>query len=50
MAQREIPKIHLPVNYVPAKAGDIIKLGQITCRVMEDGSNTGKHIYSLLVL
>jgi len=30
------------VTFVPAKAGDIIKLGPITCRVMEDGSHTGK--------
>lgn len=36
-----IPKDHIPVNFVPAKAGEIIKLGQITCRVIEDGSRTG---------
>jgi hypothetical protein len=30
-----------PVNFVPAKAGETIYLGQITCRILEDGSNTG---------
>ena len=38
---RHVPSV--PVNFVPAKAGEIIKLGAITCRVMEDGSRTGKH-------
>jgi hypothetical protein len=40
---QEMPTV--PVNFVPAKAGDIIKLGKITCRVMEDGSRTGKRHY-----
>jgi hypothetical protein len=40
-ALKGIPKDHIPVNFVSAKAGDIIKLGGITCRVMEDGSRTG---------
>lgn len=31
-----------PLNFVPAKAGETIYLGQITCRILEDGSNTGK--------
>jgi hypothetical protein len=44
MAQREIPKVHIPVNHVPAKTGEIIKLGAITCRVMEDGSRTGAYL------
>lgn len=39
---REIPTDNTPVNFVPAKAGDIIKLGLITCRVLEDGSRTGE--------
>lgn len=30
-----------PLNFVPAKAGETIYLGQITCRILEDGSNTG---------
>lgn len=31
-----------PLNFVPAKAGETIYLGQITCRILEDGSRTGK--------
>jgi hypothetical protein len=34
----------VPVNFVPAKAGEIIKLGKITCRVMEDGSRSGNFL------
>ncbi|KAF2622467.1 RmlC-like cupin [Macroventuria anomochaeta] len=30
-----------PINFVPAKEGEILKLGHITCRIMEDGSRTG---------
>jgi len=30
-----------PLNFVPAKAGETIYLGQITCRILEDGSRTG---------
>ena len=37
---RQLPTNHIPVNFVPAKAGEIIKLGLITCRVLEDGSRT----------
>jgi hypothetical protein len=37
---QEMPTV--PVNFVPAKAGEIIKLGAITCRVMEDGSRSGE--------
>ena len=37
-----------PLNFVPAKAGETIYLGQITCRILEDGSNTGIHITSSL--
>jgi len=32
------------VNFVPAKAGEIIMLGKIICRVLEDGSNTGEAV------
>lgn len=31
----------VPVNFVPAKGGEVISLGGITLRVMEDGSRTG---------
>ncbi|KAK7425515.1 hypothetical protein QQZ08_007956 [Neonectria magnoliae] len=41
---RDIPTDGIPVNFVPAKAGDIIKLGVITCRVLEDGSRTDNRI------
>jgi len=44
MAEREIPKNHIPINVVRAKSGDILKLGGITCRVMEDGSRTDNRI------
>jgi hypothetical protein len=30
-----------PLNFIPAKAGETIHLGQITCRILEDGSRTG---------
>lgn len=39
---RAIPTDNIPVNLVPAKNGEIIKLGLITCRVLEDGSRTGR--------
>ncbi|KAF2754672.1 hypothetical protein EJ05DRAFT_503624 [Pseudovirgaria hyperparasitica] len=36
----------VPVNYVAAKAGETFKLGQITIRIMEDGSRTDNRIGS----
>lgn len=36
-----IPIPEVPINFVPAKAGEVIHLGQLTCRILEDGSNTG---------
>lgn len=39
-----------PLNFVPAKAGETIYLGQITCRILEDGSNTGIDPSNLLTL
>ena len=39
---RDIPTDGIPVNFVPAKTGEVIKLGVITCRVLEDGSRTGE--------
>ncbi|OCK84256.1 hypothetical protein K432DRAFT_414121 [Lepidopterella palustris CBS 459.81] len=35
---------NVPINFVPAKAGEILKLGHITCRIMEDGSRTDNRI------
>lgn len=32
---------NVDINFVPVKGGETFKLGPITCRVMEDGSNTG---------
>jgi predicted nucleic acid binding AN1-type Zn finger protein len=29
------------IKFVAVKAGEVLKLGPITCRVLEDGSNTG---------
>ncbi|KAF2400339.1 RmlC-like cupin [Trichodelitschia bisporula] len=34
----------VPVSFVPAKAGDVIMLGNIKCRVLEDGSRTDNRI------
>ena len=38
-----IPIPDRPLNFVPAKAGEVIHLGQITCRILEDGSRTGRN-------
>ncbi|USP74728.1 hypothetical protein yc1106_02002 [Curvularia clavata] len=35
-----------PINFVPATSGEILKLGHITCRIMEDGSRTDNRIGS----
>lgn len=35
-----------PINFVPAKSGEILKLGHVTCRIMEDGSRTDNRIGS----
>ena len=37
-----VPTPSVPINFVHAKAGEIIKLGTIKLRVMEDGSKTGE--------
>ena len=39
LASMKMPR--RPINFVPATSGEILKLGQITCRIMEDGSRTG---------
>ncbi|KAF6220754.1 hypothetical protein HO133_003188 [Letharia lupina] len=51
MATREDPPTtrlstpHVPIHFVPAKAGEIIKLGSaLTLRVMEDGSHTDNRL------
>ncbi|KAI0418765.1 RmlC-like cupin domain-containing protein [Xylaria grammica] len=35
-----------PINFVPAQAGDVLILGPIKCRIMEDGSRTDNRIGS----
>ncbi|KAH9870138.1 hypothetical protein J1614_007060 [Plenodomus biglobosus] len=44
LAQMKMPR--RPINFVPAKSGEILKLGHITCRIMEDGSRTDNRIGS----
>lgn len=39
LAQMKMPR--RPINFVSAKSGEMLKLGHITCRIMEDGSRTG---------
>jgi hypothetical protein len=39
-----VPTPTVPIQYVHAKAGEILKLGAITLRIMEDGSNTDNRI------
>jgi mannose-6-phosphate isomerase-like protein (cupin superfamily) len=44
MASMSMPR--RPINFVSAKSGEILKLGHITCRVMEDGSRTDNRLGS----
>ncbi|KAJ4376714.1 hypothetical protein N0V86_006831 [Didymella sp. IMI 355093] len=44
LANMKMPR--RPINFVPAKEGEILKLGHITCRIMEDGSRTDNRIGS----
>jgi hypothetical protein len=39
LAKMEMPR--RPINFVPATSGEILKIGHLTCRIMEDGSRTG---------
>lgn len=39
-AAMETPNV--PINFVPATAGETLKLGTITIRIMEDGARTGE--------
>lgn len=41
-ALRSTKTPHRPINFVPVQSGEILKLGHITCRIMEDGSRTGE--------
>ncbi len=40
-----IPIPEVPLSFVPVKAGEVLHLGPLTCRIMEDGSNTGTFKY-----
>jgi hypothetical protein len=44
LASMKMPR--RPINFVSAKSGEVLKLGQITCRIMEDGSRTDNRIGS----
>jgi mannose-6-phosphate isomerase-like protein (cupin superfamily) len=44
MASMKMPR--RPINFVSATSGEILKLGHITCRIMEDGSRTDNRIGS----
>ncbi|KAH6390005.1 hypothetical protein HBI60_183940 [Parastagonospora nodorum] len=44
LANMEMPR--RPINFVPSTSGEILKLGHITCRIMEDGSRTDNRIGS----
>ena len=37
-----IPIPEVPLNFVPVKEGEVIQLGPLTCRILEDGSRTGQ--------
>ncbi|KAK3678696.1 hypothetical protein LTR78_001149 [Recurvomyces mirabilis] len=39
-----IPIPEVPLSFVPAKAGEVLHLGPLTCRIMEDGSKTDNRI------
>jgi mannose-6-phosphate isomerase-like protein (cupin superfamily) len=42
LASMEMPRV--PINFVSAKAGEVLKFGQIVCRILEDGSRTDNRI------
>lgn len=41
MAQQLMETPNVPLNFVPAKQGEVLHLGTIVIRIMEDGSRTG---------
>jgi hypothetical protein len=41
MAQQLMETPNVPINFVPAKQGEVLHLGTIIIRIMEDGSRTG---------
>jgi hypothetical protein len=48
MAQQLMETPSVPLNFVPAKEGEVLHLGTIIIRIMEDGSRTGtRPLFSL---
>lgn len=41
------PQPNVPVHYVKAEAGEVITLGNVKLRVLEDGSRTGMCFFLL---
>ncbi|KAB8289473.1 hypothetical protein EYC80_010635 [Monilinia laxa] len=39
-----VPQPNVPINFLKAETGDVIKLGSVRMRVMEDGSRTDNRI------
>jgi hypothetical protein len=46
MAQQLMETPSVPLNFVPAKEGEVLHLGTIVIRIMEDGSRTGTVLFS----
>jgi hypothetical protein len=44
----EVPQV--PINFVPATEGETFALGQLTIRIMEDGSRTGKSAIAVQII
>lgn len=44
------PQPNVPVHYVKAETGEVITLGNVKLRVLEDGSRTGMYFFFFLPL
>ncbi|CAD0011712.1 unnamed protein product [Aureobasidium pullulans] len=44
----EVPQV--PINFVPATEGETFALGQLTIRIMEDGSRTGESAIAVQII
>ncbi|KAF2231951.1 RmlC-like cupin [Viridothelium virens] len=42
-----LPVPDVPLNFVPAKEGEVLKIGPMTLRIMEDGSRTDNRLGSV---
>ncbi|PQE24558.1 Cupin domain-containing protein [Rutstroemia sp. NJR-2017a WRK4] len=47
MATPIVPTPNVPINFVKAETGDILSLGSVKVRVMEDGSRTDNRLSSV---